>query len=205
MAELTQDQLTFLASHGISVSSLFDASGMTRAEYQRAMKQNGKRLAFGVSRCKRGHHSIRTRAGGHCVQCNPAGIAFDRREDERAYVYIAASQRARMIKVGLTGDLHDRRRNLNVERWAGHSDWQMLAFANCPEAGRVERAVHDSLTVWADSCEYRQAGTRHRSCEVFRCNFGDARDAVLSKLPAGICLKIFDEANACANFNFRER
>lgn len=109
-----------------------------------------------------------------------------------------------MVKVGLTNDLHDRRRNLNIERWAGHSDWQMLAFADCSQAGRVERSVHNRLSDWAESCEYTQAGTRHTSYEVFRCNFADARDAMLSMLPEGTHLKIFDEVSASANFNFRE-
>lgn len=203
MAELTEDQLWFLAAHGIPFSSLFDASAMGRAAYQAAMEKDGRYFAFGVSRCKRNHHSIRTRAG-HCIQCNHAAIAIALREDADAYVYVAASRGAELIKVGLTTDLHDRRRNLNIERWSDHSDWQMLAFADCPQAGRVERSVHNRLSIWATSCEYIQGGRRHRSYEVFNCNFVDARDAMLSVMPNETRLKIFDEASALANFNFRK-
>jgi hypothetical protein len=203
MAELTQEQLSFLEDHGIRFSSLFDASGMGRAAYQKAMEKDDRYFAFGVSRCKRGHHSIRTRAG-HCIQCNHAAIAIVFREDVAACVYIAASPGAGLIKVGLTSDLDARRRNLNVERWSNHSDWQMLAFASCPHAGRVERSVHNQLSRWASSCEYSQAGRRHRSYEVFKCNFADARDAMLSAIPSGAHIKVFDEVSALANFNFRD-
>ena len=203
MSEMTQDQLSFLAVHGIPLSYLFDASGMTSSAYQKAMENDGKYFAFGVSGCKRGHHSIRTRAG-HCIQCNPIAIAIVLREDADALVYIGGSRGAKLVKVGLTTDVQDRQRNLNVERWAEHSDWRILAFAACSQGGRTERSVHDRLSRWAASCEYVQGGKRHRSYEVFRCNFTDARDALLSIIPDGTRLKIFDETSALTNFNFRE-
>jgi hypothetical protein len=203
MAELTQEQLSFLDVHRIPFGSLFDASGMGRAAYQKAMEKDGRHFAFGVSRCKRGHHSIRTRAG-HCIQCNHAAIAIVFREDAGAYIYIAASRGARLIKVGLTTNLPDRVRNINIERWAHRSDWQMLAFADCPQAGLIERSVHNRLSLWATSCEYTQGGRRHRSYEVFKCNFADARDAMLSTMPRGTRLNMFDEVSASTNFNFRE-
>ena len=86
MAELTQEQLSFLEDHGIRFSSLFDASGMGRAAYQKAMEKDDRYFAFGVSRCKRGPHSIRTRAG-HCIQCNHAAIAIVFREDVAACIW----------------------------------------------------------------------------------------------------------------------
>ena len=204
MAKLSPEQLAFLAAHGIPPGTVFDASGMRRSAYQRTMAEKGRAFAYGVGICNRLHRAIRTRAG-HCIQCNPARIAFALRDDISAFVYIAGSARAELIKVGLTTDLDARQRNLRIERWAGCSDWQVLAFVECPEAGRAERAAHALLSTWSTSCEYSQGGTRHQSCEVFRCDFADARDALLAVRPQGACLTIHDEMNALAKFNFRRR
>lgn len=201
MADLTPEQRAFLAAHGVADHVIFDASGMSRSKYQKLMEQEGKYFACGVSRCRRGHHSLRTRQG-HCIQCNHAAIAFAQRNDAPAYVYISGSRRAELIKIGLTTSLHDRRRNIATEGWAGCTDWQMLAFAASDHAGRVEREVHARLSRWRTSCEYVQGGTRHHSYEVFRCNFADALDALNSALPHGCEVKMLDETGL-SEFNFR--
>ena len=202
MAELSDEQRAFIAVHGIPLGLLFDASGMTRSHYQRVMKEEGKEFAFGVGLCNRMHKAIRSRAG-HCMQCNPARLAFVFGEDAPANIYIAGSMLARLLKIGRSGDLESRLRNLNVESWADHYDWRLLAFAHCESAGRVERAVHGRLASWVSSCDYVQGRKRHHSYEVFSCNFADARAAVLKALPAGSSLNIPDEECAETNYNFR--
>jgi hypothetical protein len=202
MAELTSEQRAFLAAHAIPLSAVFDASGMRRPDYQATMKGLGKSFAFGVTPCNRAMHTLRTRAG-HCIQCDTSKIAYMLRYDATAFIYIAGSANGQLIKVGSSGDVHERRGILNGFRYGGQSDWQMLAFANCPSAGRVEFAVHAELSPFQVPGRYTQGG-KERSCyELFRCDFADARDAVCSELPKGIDLKVFDEDRALREFAFR--
>ena len=202
MAELTPEQRAFLAASGIPLSLVFDASGMGPSRYKKVMEENSTLFAIGVSRCKRWHESIRTRYG-HCIQCNPVAIAIVMREDSPANVYIAGSRHAALLKVGLSTDLKFRVRNLNIEGWADRFDWQLLAFAHCNQAGRVERNAQGLLGKWGASCHYKQGGRKHHSYEVFRCNFADARDAVQNSLPAGTVLNVPNAHEAETNYKFR--
>lgn len=202
MAELTQEQLAFLTVHGIPLSSVFDASGMRKPAYQAAMEELGKSFAFGVTPCNRAMHRLRTRAG-HCIQCDHSKIAYMLRYDAAAYLYIAASLKGKLIKVGCSGDVEQRRGMLNAYRYGGQSDWQILAFADCPAAGRLEFAVHCKLARFQVPGGYYQGGKERRCYELFRCNFADARDAVKSELPEGVHLMVRHEDRALAEFAFR--
>jgi hypothetical protein len=202
MAELTSEQRAFFAAHSIALSTVFDASGMRRTDYQAAMKQLGKSFAFGVTPCKRAMHTLRTR-GGHCIQCDHSQIAYMLRYDATAYIYVAASAGGRLIKVGSSGDIQERCGILNAFRYGGQRDWQMLAFANCPAAGRVEFAVHARLAVFQVLGGYVQGGKEKSCYELFRCDFADARDAIRLELAKGANLKIYDEDRALAAFAFR--
>ena len=70
------------------MSEVFDATGMRQKDYRDVLKVLEKRIAIGVTLCLQGGQTMRDRAG-RCVQCNPAAIAFERRFDQEAYVYIA--------------------------------------------------------------------------------------------------------------------
>jgi len=188
MAELTTEQLAFLAAHGISLSSVFDASGMRKPDYQAAMRELGKSFAFGVTPCNRAFHTLRTRAG-HCIQCDHSKIAYMLRFDATAFIYVAAADNERLIKIGSSGDIYERRTMLNTYRYGGRGDWRMLAFANCPAAGRIEFAIHAKLARFQVSGQYLQGG-RQRTCyELFSCKASEAMNAVQSELPQGVNLK----------------
>lgn len=203
MPDLSPEQRTFLAAHAIPLSLVFDASGMTRGRYQELMAQQGKQFAFGTGICNRLHRSIRSRTG-HCMQCNPARIAFVLGEDAPANVYIAGSKLARLLKVGRSSDLNSRLRNLNVERWANRGDWLLLAFAHTKRAGRVERLVHGRLSSWGASCDYVQGGIWHHSHEVFRCDFADAKDALEAALSADVEIVLPNAPETSEAYNFRQ-
>ena len=202
MADLTPEQLAFLRNHGIPLSAVFDASGMRKLAYQEVMRELGKSFAYGVTPCSRRLHTLRTRAG-HCIQCDHSKIAYMLRFDATAFIYIAGSASGKLLKVGTSGDIHERRGMLNAYRYGGQGDWQMLAFAKCPAAGRVEFGVHAKLGRFQVPGGYRQGGKERTCYELFRCNFTDGRDAILSELPDGIGLQLFDEDQAVRAFAFR--
>lgn len=202
MAELAPDQLDFLANHRIPLSCVFDASGMTRSDYRATMKELGKSFAYGVTPCNKARHTLRSR-GGHCIQCDHAQIAYMLRHEATAFIYIAASAVGRFIKVGVSNDVPSRRENLNNYRYGGQADWQILAIADCSEAGRVECAVHAQLSQFRVPGEYTQGGIRRRCYELFQCDFADARDAIRTELPRDVHLKISDETRAVSAFAFR--
>lgn len=203
MVDLSETQITFLRSQNIALSSLFDATGMKKADYQLAMTADRKNFAFGVTPCNAAGHTLRTRAG-HCIQCDHAKIAYMLRFDARAYIYIAASKIGHLIKIGSSIDIADRRDKLNQYQYGGQNDWQILATANSAAAGRTEFEAHAQLACWSVPGEYVKAGKKQRCYELFQCNFSDARDALISALGNDVPLIIPNEEHAMAAFNFRQ-
>ena len=97
IAKLTSTQKNFLDRHGVPTSKVLNATGMKRAAYQALMKPGGFQVAVGVAPCAKGGHRMRNRFG-HCLQCNPAAFAFERRYEQSAAVYVAQSNRTGMLK-----------------------------------------------------------------------------------------------------------
>ena len=202
MTTLSDEQLRFLRGQNIPLSAMFDASGMRNADYQAAMKSEGKSFAYGVTSCAKGGHTLRTRKG-HCIQCDHAKIACMLRHDARAYIYIAASAAGRLIKIGSSIDVADRADKLCRYQYGGQKDWQILATANSVSAGRAEALAHAKLSAFHVPGEYMRMGKKQQCYELFRCDFGDARSALVEALGKGASLKIPDEPRAMAAFNFR--
>jgi hypothetical protein len=202
MASLSPDQLFFLQTQNIPLSSLFDASGMRTADYQAVMKAEGKSFAYGVAPCGSGGHTLRTRRG-HCIECDHARIAFMLRHDKRAYVYIAASYAGKLIKIGSSGDVADRTKKLCEYLYGGYGDWQVLSTAATDAAGRIECNVHSRLAQYSVAGEYIRAGHRQNCYELFRCDFSDARDALLAALGSTAKIQTPNEARAESAFKFR--
>lgn len=184
MADLSPAQLEFLKAQRIPLAMLFDASGMTRQVYQGEMEKLEQRYAFGVSQCKRGHESIRTRAG-HCIQCNTAGIAFDSRFRESAWVYVAASRKTQRVKIGLSKDLDDRLSKINEYVYGGADDWRFICFANVANAGRVEFTAQDAIAQHRIDAVYQRAGRIQRCLEVFTCDPALAVESLRAAVPVG--------------------
>ena len=202
MAALSPDQLFFLRTQKIPLSSLFDASGMRTADYQAAMKAEGKSFAYGVTPCAKGGHTLRTRKG-HCIECDHAKIAFMLRHDTRAYVYIAASYAGRLIKIGSSGDVVDREHKLSEYRYGGYEDWQILSTVATDAAGRLECDVHSRLAPFSVEGHYLRAGRRQNCYELFRCDFSDARDALRDALGSSAIILTPYEERAETVFKFR--
>lgn len=145
MRELSPDELQFLQSKRVPLSRVFDAFGMSKSEYHDVMKPLGAWIAFNVTPCAKGGHTMRTRAG-HCVQCDPAKISFMSRSDKAAVVYVAHSPRRHYTKVGSAEDPVVRVRSLNTHRYGQIDDWRLVFSAPCAQAGEVEFQVHAALS-----------------------------------------------------------
>lgn len=184
------------------MSSLFDASGMKKLDYQQRMKADGLNFAFGVTPCGAMGHTLRTRAG-HCIQCDHAKIAYMMRHEARGFVYIAGSHSGRLLKIGTSSDVADRRAKLNEYCYGGQADWQILATASCSAAGKVEGVAQSKLAKFSVGGSYMRAGRAQHCYELFRCPFDIARDAVRSSLGKGETLNVPDTTRASLAFDFR--
>jgi hypothetical protein len=179
---LNQADLDFLEHHGLPRSTLVDASGMTAAARKEYMRAVGASFAYGTSPCKAAGHQIRTRAG-HCVQCNPAVIAYQLRHDRDAFIYVATTRALGLVKVGQAADLNDREGTLQRIRYGGVDDWKIERHSQWAEpAGPTELAVHRALKDYRVESGYHQGAKAMWCRELFRCTLEDAVAALESAL-----------------------
>lgn len=172
MAKLSDDQKRFLSSQNIPYDAVFDATGMAKANYQAAMKAEGKLFAYGVSPCGAGGHSLRTRSG-HCIQCDTAKISYILRHYSSGYVYVAGSLSKKVLKVGTTTYIQQRQQTLSKEGYGGATDWKILAKVECKNAGQIEKNVQARLSKWSVPGEYYKGWDLQSCYELFRCDFED--------------------------------
>ena len=176
MARLTARDAIFVEKHGISVASLFDASGMPTWQWKERMRAEGKLFAFGV-RCFRGH-SLKSRSG-NCIRCNTANITFQLRPSRAGFVYIARSARSKLTKVGFSADdVQNRIYIANLEGYAGAKDWSVVGEAYSEAAGRVEIEVHKALREYRQTQAWVRNGWECEAHEVYRCTRRQAREAL---------------------------
>lgn len=166
MLSLTREQEDFLRKLKIPLSLVFDATGMRPKDYRKAMRDQEKLFAIGVSPCAKHGHRMRTRSGD-CMQCNPAAIGFIRRHYNKASVYIAASRSKQLIKVGSSQHPEDRETLLNSREYGGISDWSTICHVRCTNAGRVEFDIHELLLPFASPQTYTREGKIVDCLEIF--------------------------------------
>ncbi|MBX9635060.1 MAG: GIY-YIG nuclease family protein [Magnetospirillum sp.] len=184
MASLSKAQMDFLASQGVSVGQLYDATGQTKDQYQSAMKRLGKSFAYGVTPCRKGGHTLRSRAG-HCIQCDTSVIAYQLRNDADGIVYIAGSLERQLIKVGVCGDVNNRMYSMNWFGYGGATDWELLSYIETQKAGKAESEVHRRLAGYSKPVSYYKQGSRVDCLELFACSYKIAAAAVQAVVPAG--------------------
>ena len=76
---LTKEEKEFIKHHGISLSEIYDARGKVTSVYHKEAKTLG--CLYVINSCMYGHR-LKTRSG-HCIQCRPANIAFQKRYSEQ--------------------------------------------------------------------------------------------------------------------------
>ena len=169
MTYLTVEQIQFLEQQGISLSKVFDATGMSTPHYREAMSKLGMTVAFGVSACSKAGHTLRTR-GGHCAQCNTAALAFVARYDKSAEVYVAYSPILELTKIGVANGHQDRVRSLNDQGYGGVKDWSVKFYCKYEQAGRVEFLAQRILSQYRRPSYFVRSGNTVRCQELFKCD-----------------------------------
>ncbi|MEP5614228.1 MAG: GIY-YIG nuclease family protein [Cyclobacteriaceae bacterium] len=174
---LSPEQVAFLKKHGISEELLFDAAGYTSAEYKDLMKDQGKKIAFNVTTCYRGH-KLRTRHG-QCVQCRPANLAFIFRGN--GTTYLAGSRESKSFKIGFTKSKNLREESLNKknEGYGGHSDWELLLWIESIHAGEIEQLGHGQLKQYQEMKFYYHEGKKQEAKELFKGPYQKMKEAIL--------------------------
>lgn len=175
--KLTKSHLDFLETQKISLSRVFDASGMHKKDYQSVMSELEMLVAYGVTPCQKYGHTLRTRAG-HCAQCNTAALAFLSRHDEEGDVYVAHSSNESITKIGVASSYIARLRSLNSIGYGGIRDWEIAFTIRVSKAGLIEYRAQKSLRDWRISKSYNKSGQLVSCLELFRCDKNMAISAV---------------------------
>jgi hypothetical protein len=171
---ITKEQIKFLEAQKISLDKIFDATGLSKTEYHKIMKDMDKSIAISVTPCAKLAHSMRTR-NGHCVQCNTAAIAFLARHYEKGYIYIAGSKKEEVIKVGFASDINNRERSLNSESYGEIDDWKIIFHVMCKDAGKIEFNTHKRLNKYLANKSYLKNNKINKCYEIFSCSYSLAK------------------------------
>lgn len=170
MISLNKEQSDFLNKHWLSDNMIFDATGMKRREYKKAMEELDKQIAIGTTPCNKWWHTMRTKAW-HCLQCKPECISFIRNRYNEAVVYVAASKNWQLMKVGSTSDVRNRHKDLNSNKYAWLNDRVLVYVAKYPNAWEVEKRIHNKLAKYWHKHEYNFYWKNMISYEIFHCSF----------------------------------
>jgi hypothetical protein len=175
MGFIDEDARSFLQAHGLNESDVFDARGKAKAVWRVEAKRLGKPLIYGTP-CAAAGHRLRTRSG-HCVQCKPAMIAYQRRHSARQTLYIAGSQTLGCLKIGVTADIFDRHTQMNTQAYGGANDWQVLFRLDVDHAGRVEAALFRMFASKAVKGETWKDGRWQETREMLKVSLSEAYTA----------------------------
>lgn len=174
MSNLTDVELAFLKKHNVQLDQVFDAYGLTKIEYRKTMREQGKIVAFNVAPCKENGHTLRTRSG-HCIQCKPARLEYQKRNELAGIVYIAGTIQGKMIKVGFSDSIEKREESLNRTKYASCDDWKILAAIRSNFAGQIENEIRPILKQHSYIANYNHDGKQHETSETYFCAYSKIR------------------------------
>jgi hypothetical protein len=201
MARVTTEQRNFLYSLKLPLSTVFDATGMQRTAYQLEMKRDGKLIAIGVTPCAKGGHAMRSR-NGHCLQCSTSSLGFLLRHRDPGYVYIAASRKQHLIKVGSTTYLERRAQQLVHFKYGSVDDWLIVASAKFAEAQKVEYEIHDDLRDKKYPATYTRSGKLEETDEIFKVGYSEARKSFARACARNGYTEATERPDAMKNYTF---
>lgn len=178
---LTEQELAFLKQQGLGPEDVLDGRFLSQEARRKKAKVAGKEIVIG-SACSKGGHRLRTRYG-HCVQCDTSKIAFLKRYNTKAYVYIAGSKEKKFIKIGQTNEISDREKTLNFssgdnEAYARANDWCILLHFHTDESGRIEQETKQVLENFSSPQPYIRGGKQKNADEIYTCSFKQAEEAL---------------------------
>ena len=105
-------------------------------------------------------------------------MAFEARYSKPGYVYIAGSQRKKLIKVGGTESIDDREKSLFNDSYARAFDWEILFSVWVDKYGDTEGKIQKLLAPYEISVSYIKDGKYQEAKEIFRCSFIVAKNAL---------------------------
>jgi hypothetical protein len=165
---LSDEEKRFLTQHGIPTKDVLDVRSVRRREWEPQAKTRGVYIVLG-SPCGRAGHRLRTRAG-HCAQCDPKKIAFQKRHSATGFVYVAFSVAQKLVKIGSTSSINTRGRTLRNQEYAGANDWRIRRWARVKNMGKVENDAHSLLKGSSSPRAYQKDGRPQQAAEVYRCH-----------------------------------
>lgn len=166
---LRNDEREFLARHKIPEDRVADmrhrAAWASCAEF---MHTDGYYVAWGFRKCLLGHRL--TTAKGRCLQCNSTPIGFMKGYWTEGFVYLLASASEATVKIGWTGDLDKRLRELRSERVGSVSDWAIKRSRLCSQPAALENALHARLAKHKELRQYMRHRIPREARELFSCS-----------------------------------
>ena len=172
---MTEEVLEFIAEYKLNPQHFFNANGQTLTdEIKDQMRSEEKIFAFNTSTCGNGHN-IKSRSG-HCIVCEPKNIHFTLINFNEGFVYIAASTKGKVIKIGATSNIEKREKYLNEKKGYGNfNDWKILHYVKCPKMGYNEGNIQKILDRFRErDIPYYIGNELKYSNEMFRISYQKA-------------------------------
>ena len=183
MIIFTSEELNFIHENGLTEDDFYDGRGESQRERHDNAKQSGC-ICVVAGECRNGHR-LKTRSG-HCIQCNSAVIAFQKRNSRSGAIYVATN--GDYCKVGVVDNninnveqaIHNREMRLNLEGgYGGMTGWKIIAWAPVSgNLGKIEDDIHHQLTQYSVEAEYTYSGNSRSAQEMFECDRDEAVDRI---------------------------
>ena len=182
MTQLTEDQKLFLNSKGVIDSEIFDATNLKKSEYSKIMRELDYKVAYGVTPCAKGNHSLRDR-NGNCLQGNPLILAYAKNHNDGGYVYIALSKNSKLIKIGSTSNITKRGATLKEHQYGSQSDWEIAHYTYVDKKrGAIEKEIQTLLKEHYVVSHYFKNGVKQSTYEIFNCSVKKAISILIDVL-----------------------
>lgn len=179
---LTKEEKEFIKQHGLALSEIYDARGKICKEYHDKAKEMG--CLWVINSCQYGHR-LKTRSG-HCIQCAPKRIVFQRRYSSNGILYIAVAKE--YCKVGIVENntnnscqaIYRRSITLNLDNGYGNIlGWKIVKYWEVKNAGRIEEEIHQLLAKYKENdVNYFYSGELRTAKELFKCSLKTAEKVV---------------------------
>lgn len=178
--KLTKEQKHYLfTKFNILPDEVMDATSMRRSEWMKLIKDSEYEVAAGVDHCtKNTKHTIKSK-GGHCVECKPEAISFQRRHYIDAEIYLMYSPSKKLVKVGIAASSEERESSLNEVRYGNIKDWTLIYSLYVSRAGAVEKKVHKLLSEYHMPIKHF-TGNSSFATEIFSCSIKKAKTSIIS-------------------------
>jgi hypothetical protein len=174
---LTQTELDFLDRQGLGPDDVFDVRRLPQRVWKKLIRSENKTVALGKG-CREFAHRLKSRSG-HCVQCNTVNLGFQKRYRLDQFIYIAGSQKARLVKIGICDKLDQRQRQICFERYGGADDWRLLLSLKVKRAGEIETRILARLSNCFVVGHYWKDGREKTAVELLKCPFTLVKSTLL--------------------------